>query len=431
MTATVVVNKVVANKRYAKRLDDIQPFRVVEVLSRAKALESIGHDIVHMQAGEPDFATAKPIVDAGIAALRNGATHYSDAKGLWELREAIAAYYQADYGVSVDPNRIMITPGASGALLLLAGLLIDAGDKLLMADPGYPCNRNFMRLVEGEGLLVPVTAADNFQLNADLVNQYWCDGDSTGKNSTGKNTTGSTVGALVASPANPTGTVINKQELAALFNAVDRRGGHLLVDEIYHGLDFPLTDDNIPGSEQLNTERVAPSILEITDQAFVINSFSKYFGMTGWRLGWLVAPEWACPKLEILAQNLFISMSTMAQYAALKCFEQETRDILDQRRDEFKRRCELLLPALRELGFIVPAPPAGGLYIYADVSPFLGRFGEDSQAFCLKMLEEHGLAITPGTDFGHYQCNNYVRFAFTTSSERLLVAIERMQKIFS
>ncbi len=416
------------SKRFAHRVNDIQPFRVVEVLTRARKLEAMGRDIVHMQAGEPDFATAQPIIDAGIAALANGATHYSDANGLWELRETIAEYYMTDYGVSVDPRRIMITPGASGALLLLAALLIDAGENILMADPGYPCNRNFMRIMEGEGLLVPVDASDNFQLNAELVDRYWVDDPATAGGVDGLDHSvvkGKTVGALVATPSNPTGTMLSREQLRELYETIERRGGHLLVDEIYHGLDFR--------NEQ--GERSAHSILEITDQAFVINSFSKYFGMTGWRLGWLVAPEWALPALEKLAQNVFISMSTMGQHAALACFEPATRAMLDARRDEFKQRCDFLLPQLRELGFIVPQPPAGGLYIYADVSRFLqefdGRFGADSQAFCLHMLEEHGLAITPGADFGYHHADKYVRFAYTTSAERLRVGVERMRDIFT
>lgn len=401
-------------KRWAKRIDDIQPFRVVEILTRAKQLESQGRDIVHMQAGEPDFATAEPIVEAGIQALRNGATHYSDARGILPLREAIAEYYRQDYGVDVSPDRIMVTPGASGALLLIASLLVNPGDSVLMADPGYPCNRNFMRLVEGEGVLVPVTAEDNFQLTAELVERYWQATTEPALN---------TVAAMVASPANPTGAVIQRDELTALFHSVDQRGGHFIADEIYHGLDFEQT---VTGERKRST-----SILEVTDQAFVINSFSKYFGMTGWRLGWLVAPEWACPLLEKLAQNLFISMSTMAQFAALSCFEPNTRLILEQRRVAFKRRCDFLLPQLRELGFVVPQAPAGGLYIYADVNHFLDHFGGNSQAFCLEMLEQHGLAITPGTDFGHHLSDQYVRFAFTTGMDRLEVAIERMTEIFA
>ena len=397
------------NRRVAARVDAVQPFRVVEMLERAKALQAAGRDIVHMEAGEPDFVTAEPIVEAAVDALRQGETHYSGACGLWPLREAIARYYQTDYGVEVPPQRIMVTPGASGALLLIASLLVDRDDSVLMADPGYPCNRNFMRMFEGEGVLVPVTAADNFQLTDKLVASHWRESGA-----------GKTVAALVASPANPTGAVIDKPDLAALLAAVERRGGHLLVDEIYHGLDFERE-----GGGRLST------VLELTDNAFVINSFSKYFGMTGWRLGWLVAPQWACPALERLAQNIFISMSTMAQHAALQCFQPEVRATLDARRDEFQRRRNFLLPALQEMGFIIPQQPAGGLYIYADISHFLPQFGRDSREFCLAMLEQHDLAITPGSDFGRHLADRYVRFAFTTSMERLQVAVERLRAVFS
>lgn len=381
--------------KFARRVADIEPFRVVEVLRRARELEAEGRDIVHMEAGEPDFATAAPVVEAGREALARGATYYSDAKGVLQLREAIARYYREAYGLDIAAERIMVTPGASGALLLLAALLVDRGDSMLMADPGYPCNRHFLRLVEGEGVLVPVDASHNFQLTAPLIDQYWQP---------------QTIGALVASPANPTGTVLDRQQLSAVHNAVGERGGVLVVDEIYHGLDFG---------------QRAPSILEITDDAFVINSFSKYFGMTGWRLGWLVAPEWALDALEKLAQNLFISMSTMAQFAALRCFDADTRTILNQRRDQFEARCNYLLPELLKLGFDVPAPPAGGLYIYADIS----RFSNNSAQFCMEMLEQHGLAITPGNDFGHHRAGQYVRFAYTTGLERLELAVQRMKRV--
>ncbi len=406
------------NAKIARRVGDIEPFRVVEVLTRARELEAQGRDIVHMEAGEPDFETAAPIVEAGIAALRGGATQYSDANGLRPLREAIARYYADDYGLSIDPARIMVTPGASGALLLIAALLIDRGDQVLLADPGYPCNRHFMRLVEGNGVLVPVTEADNFQLTPELIAQHWVEADGSDGESS--------VAALVASPANPTGAVISKPGLAALYEAVAQRGGNLIVDEIYHGLDF-----RSPGQS-----RSAHSVLEITDDAFVINSFSKYFGMTGWRLGWLVAPPWACEGLAKLAQNLFISMSTMAQHAALACFEPATRQILDQRREAFAARCNQLLPALEALGFDVPQAPAGGLYIYAGISDLLAAHGEslqlgnNSQTFSLAMLEQHGIAITPGGDFGRYRADQHVRFAFTTGADRIDLAIERMQALF-
>ena len=328
------------SRPFADRVNDIEPFRVVEVLDRAKQLEAEGRDIVHLEAGEPDFATAQPIIVAGQASLGRGETYYSQAAGIPQLRAALSTFYQQQYGVEIDPRRIMITPGASGALLLIAGLLVNPGEGMLMTDPGYPCNRHFLRLVEGEGQLVPVGPEDRFQLNAAKAEQHW---------------RSNTIGAMVASPANPSGEILTSAELADLFDLCQRKRGHLVVDEIYHGLSY---------------DQPAPSILQYTDQAYVINSFSKYFGMTGWRLGWLVAPEHAIPELEKLAQNLFISMSTMSQHAALVAFEPETRALLDARRDEFARRRDYLIPELRRLGFDVPHTPAGALYIYAGISKF-------------------------------------------------------------
>mgnify|MGYP001818559605 CR=1 FL=1 len=377
---------------FAARVNDIEPFRVVEVLARATELQAAGRDIVNLAAGEPDFDTDRPIVEAGRAALAAGATHYSQAAGIPQLRQALSDYYRSDYGLDIGPERIMITPGASGALLLISALLLNPGDSMLMTDPGYPCNRHFMRLVEGRGQLVPVDASSRFQLNADLVNRHW---------------SSSTIGAMIASPANPTGTALDRDELAELATAVRAHNGFLLVDEIYHGLGY---------------DAPTPSVLEVDDQAFVINSFSKYFGMTGWRLGWLVAPEAAVAEMEKLAQNLFISMSTMAQHAALAAFEPATRDILDQRRDMFRQRRDYLLPALEAIGFEVPCKPQGAFYIYADAS----RFTHDSQSFCLQMLEEHGVALTPGLDFGHHRANEHVRFSYTTGLDRLELAVARL-----
>ncbi len=382
---------------FADRVQDIKPFRVMEVLSRARELEAQGRDIVHMEVGEPDFVTAEPIVEAGKKALTEGMTHYTQAVGMPALREAIAAHYQHQYGLDIDPRRIIVTPGASGALLLIAALLINPGDGMLMTDPGYPCNRHFLRLVEGEGQLVPVTAADHYQLSAAKAAEYWQP---------------NTVGALVASPANPTGEILSLEELAKLYKEVQGRGGYLVVDEIYHGLTYG--------------ER-AHSILEVADDAFVINSFSKYFGMTGWRVGWLVAPEAAISELEKLAQNLFISVSTVAQYAALAAFNAQSREIFEQRKTIFCQRRDFLLPRLRELGFDIPHTPAGAFYLYANIN----RFSDDSQAFCLEMLERHGIAITPGVDFGAYQSDQHVRFAYTTSMQQLEKSIEVMTKALS
>lgn len=383
---------------FAERLKSIEPFRVVEVLTRAKELEAQGRDIVHMEAGEPDFSTAQPIIEAGKRALDDGATYYSQALGIPPLREALARHYQDFYGLDIDPRRIIVTPGASGALLLIAALLINPGDGMLMTDPGYPCNRHFLRLVEGEGQLVPVEASEHYQLSADKAAAHWQE---------------NTIGALVASPANPTGEILTRRQLSDLFQLVQSKNGHLVVDEIYHGLTYGGVD--------------TPSILEISDDAFVINSFSKYFGMTGWRLGWLVAPEAAVPELEKLAQNLFISMSTFSQYAALAAFEPQTRAILDERAAIFQQRRDFLLPQLRSIGFDIPNTPVGALYLYANVS----KFTDDSKQFCMDLLERDGIAVTPGADFGVYRASEHIRFAYTTSMEQLQKGVARLQKLLA
>ena len=379
---------------YSARSRAIEPFHVMALLARANELQAAGHDVIHLEIGEPDFTTAAPIVAAGQAALAAGETRYTAARGLPQLREAISGFYQQRYKLDIDPQRILITPGGSGALLLTSSLLVDPGKHWLLADPGYPCNRHFLRLVEGAAQLVPVGPEVRYQLTADLVERYW-DQDS--------------VGALVASPANPTGTLLSRDELAALSAAINARNGHLVVDEIYHGLTY--------GCD-------ATSVLEVDDSAFVLNSFSKYFGMTGWRLGWLVAPAQAVADLEKLAQNLYISAPTMAQHAALACFEPQTLSILEERRAEFGRRRDFLLPALRELGFGIAVEPEGAFYLYADIS----ALGGDAFAFCRHFLETEHVAFTPGLDFGRHQASHHVRFAYTQSLPRLQEAVERIAR---
>lgn len=379
---------------YSARSRDIEPFHVMALLARANELQTAGHDVIHLEIGEPDFTTAAPIIAAGQAALAAGQTRYTAARGLPQLREAISGFYAQRYKVDIDPQRILITPGGSGALLLASSLLVDPGKHWLLADPGYPCNRHFLRLVEGAAQLVPSGPETRYQLTPELVAQYW-NGDS--------------VGALVASPANPTGTLLHRDELAALSAALKQRDGHLVVDEIYHGLTYGID---------------AASVLEVDDDAFVLNSFSKYFGMTGWRLGWLVAPPEAVADLEKLAQNLYISAPSMAQYAALACFEPQTLEILEERRAEFARRRDFLLPALRELGFGIAVEPEGAFYLYADIS----AFGGDAFAFCHHILETEHVAITPGLDFGRFKAGHHVRFAYTQSLPRLQEAVERIQR---
>lgn len=364
------------------------------LLARARELEAQGRSIVHMEIGEPDFATPEPIVSAGIKALQAGHTHYTPALGLPALRSAIAGYYQTRFGVAVDPARIIVTPGASGALQLIVAALVDPGSQLLLADPGYPCNRNFVYLYSGEPVAVPVKPADDYQLGSAAVEKYWND---------------KTVAALIASPSNPTGTCLAMPELRQLLQAVSARGGRLIVDEIYQSLYYR----DKPGTA-----------LALSDEIFVINSFSKYFGMTGWRLGWLVAPEAFIEPLDTLAQNLFLAASTPAQYAALAAFDANTLEILEQRRLEFKARRDYLLPALRELGFEIPREPDGAFYLYADCS----RFSNDSFAFANELLESAGVAITPGIDFGQYRASSHVRFAYTTSMQQLQLGVERIRQ---
>ncbi|TBU89451.1 pyridoxal phosphate-dependent aminotransferase [Phytopseudomonas dryadis] len=379
---------------YSARSRAIEPFHVMALLARANQLQADGHDVIHLEIGEPDFTTAAPIVAAGQAALAAGHTRYTAARGLPALREAIAGFYAQRYGLDIDPQRILITPGGSGALLLAASLLVDPGRHWLLADPGYPCNRHFLRLVEGAAQLVPVGPQERYQLTPQAVASHW-NADS--------------VGALLASPANPTGTLLTRAELSALSVALKARGGHLVVDEIYHGLTY--------GVE-------ASSVLEVDDEAFVLNSFSKYFGMTGWRLGWLVAPPAAVADLEKLAQNLYISAPSMAQHAALACFEPQTLAILEERRAAFGQRRDFLLPALRELGFGIAVEPQGAFYLYADIS----AFGNDAFAFCQHFLEHEHVAFTPGLDFGRHQAGHHVRFAYTQSLPRLQQAVERIAR---
>jgi len=379
---------------YSRRSQEIEPFHVMSLLARAQALEQAGHDVIHLEIGEPDFTTAAPIVRAGQAALAAGHTRYTAARGLPALREAIAGFYQDRYQVQIDPERILVTPGGSGALLLASSLLVDPGKHWLLADPGYPCNRHFLRLVEGAAQLVPVGPETAYQLTPDLVSRQW-NADS--------------VGALVASPANPTGTVLSAAQLAALSQSLKARGGHLVVDEIYHGLTYGMD---------------AASVLQVDDDAFVLNSFSKYYGMTGWGPGWVVAPPQAVRELEKLAQNLYISASSIAQHAALACFEPESIAIFEQRRAAFRERRDYLLPALRALGFRIEVEPEGAFYLYADVSAFT----EDAQAFCAHFLETEHVAFTPGLDFGHHRANAHVRLAYTQEVPRLEEAVRRIAR---
>lgn len=377
----------------AARLDEIEPFHVMELLKMAAALEQAGRSVIHMGIGEPDFPAAQPVLDAAAKAIAGGTMRYTHAVGLPALREAIAAHYHQRFGVDVAAERIVITAGASGALLLACAALVGRDDEVLMPDPSYPCNRHFVTAFEGRPRLIPSGPAQRFQLSAAMVREHWSP---------------STRGVLLASPSNPTGTSIATNELRDIAALVRERGGFTVVDEIYQGLSY----DSPPFSA-----------LSLGDDIIVINSFSKYFNMTGWRLGWLVVPPSMLAAVEKLAQNFFICASTLAQQAALACFTPESMAIFEQRKTEFKRRRDYLVPELQRLGFTIPVLPDGAFYIYADCS----RFSEDADAFTRDALQATGVVMTPGLDFGTQNVERFIRVSYATSMENLQEAVHRLE----
>lgn len=382
--------------RPAARLAEIAPFHVVELLTRARQLEAEGRDIIHMEVGEPDFPTPEPISQAACTAISEGRTLYTQALGLPELRQAISDFYRTRYGVSVPATRIAVTNGASGALNLAFACLADPGSEWLLTDPGYPCNRHILRAYEGQAVALPVGPENNFQPTPAQIGAAWNE---------------RTAGLLLASPANPTGTLLTAGEISALADTCRRHGGHFLVDEIYHGLTY---------------ESDAPTACAAGEDIWVIQSFSKYFQMTGWRLGWMVIPEAYVRDVEKLAQNLVLCPSTPAQYGALAAFDPATLAILEARRAEFRRRRDFLAPALEQIGFRVTARPEGAFYLYCDSS----ALAEDSFTLARDLLEKAGVAATPGLDFGSNAPEKHIRFAYTTDVERLAEAARRLTHYF-
>lgn len=370
----------------------IQPFHVMEVLAKAKALEQAGHDIVHLEIGEPDFPTPEPIVARAQAALAAGETRYTPAQGLPELRALIAEQYPP--AARPAPARVAVVPGSSAALLVAFALLLDPGDEVLLADPGYPCNANFIHLFGGVPVGLRCGPETGYQPTPAMIRQHWGE---------------RTRAVLLGSPANPSGSVIAPEAMTAIAAEVRALGGTLVVDEIYHGLVY-----------------AAPvrSALHDGDDIFVVNSFSKYYGMTGWRLGWLVAPSAYEDAVARLCQNLFISAPTVAQHAALAAFEPATLTELERRREAFRARRDFLVPALRQLGFDIPILPGGAFYLYADVS----RLTDDSQRLAAELLAEAGVALTPGRDFGAYRQAEHLRFSYAAPLARLEEGVDRLRR---
>ena len=388
--------------RISRRAERIEPFYVMEVGKAAAQLarEVAGSDrpVIALNIGEPDF-TAPPLVqEAALRAIRDGTTQYTSALGLDALRERISDWYRQRFGIEIPARRIVVTAGASAALQLVCLALIEAGDEVLMPDPCYPCNRHFVIAAEGQPVSIPTTAVERYQLSAAKVQEHW---DTK------------TRGVLLASPSNPTGTSIHPDELRRIHTVVQDKGGVLLLDEIYLGLS--------------HDETFARSGLELGEDVISINSFSKYFSMTGWRLGWLVAPEPLVPVLERLAQNFFICPSVVSQHAALACFEPESLAEYERRRAQFKARRDYFVPALESIGFKVPVMPDGAFYAWADVSTWLNALGvKDSWDFAFEVLKRAHVAITPGRDFGSAETAHFARFSTANSMQHLEEAIARL-----
>ena len=381
----------------ASRLEHIEPFHVMELVKMAAVLEQQGRNIIHMGIGEPDFTAPPAVVAAAAQAMTERKLQYTPATGIIALREAISAHYLQTYGLNVPSSRIVVTAGASAALLLACAALVEIGSEVLMPDPSYPCNRHFVAAFDGVAKMIPSGPEQRFQLSDAMVREHW---------------SAQTRGVLLASPSNPTGTSITHDELRKIVASVRERNGFTIVDEIYQGLSY----DAEPFSA-----------LSLGDDVVVINSFSKYFNMTGWRLGWLVVPEVMVPQIEKLAQNLFICPSSIAQHAGVACFAPESLAIYEERKEEFRRRRDFIVPALCELGFKVPVMPDGAFYVYADCSALT----DDADRLTIDLLNEAGVVLVPGLDFGPHTAHNYIRLSYATSYENLQEAVTRMRRFFA
>ena len=333
--------------KLAKRVEEIAPFHVMAILDKAKMLQAKGRDVIHLEVGEPDFVAESSVAEAGIDAIQKHNTGYTSATGLPELKRAIALHYQTKYKTTVAPERIVVTPGASGALILLSSLMVDSGNNVLMPDPCYPCNRHFLVQVGAEAKLIKTDSETQFAIDLDDVETHWDD---------------KTTGLWLASPSNPTGAVLDRSYLEGALEKVEELGGHLMVDEIYQGLVYEGED---------------MTALSISEDIFVINSFSKYFAMTGWRLGWIVVPEWAIEGATKLAQNLFISAPTVSQYAAIQALQPAVLEECEKRRQTLDKRRLFLLAGLARLGLPVVAPAQGAFYVFPRIVGALGQYSDD------------------------------------------------------
>jgi aspartate/methionine/tyrosine aminotransferase len=376
-----------------RRIDQIEPFRVMQLLERAKELEAEGRKIIHMEIGEPDFSTPASVIEAAQQHLATGDNFYTPSTGAPELQQALANWYKDEYGVDVAPERILITPGTSGAFSLIYAVLLEAGESVLLSDPGYPCQRNFIRLAGGMPINIPVGPDSRYHLSAELIHTCWRD---------------ETQAAVLINPSNPTGTMIDSAGIKAIAAACKEHGGHLISDEIYHGLTY--------GTK-------AHCALEFDQDAIIVNGFSKRWAMTGWRIGWLIVPEKLIDACRRVMQNIFIAAPTLSQHAAISALS--AKSDIESMRLAYDERRSYLLQALPELGFDIVIEPQGAFYIYANVE----KLTSDSREFCWNMLEKAGVAITPGEDFGVYRADQHVRFSYATGLDDIREGVARMKKM--
>jgi aspartate/methionine/tyrosine aminotransferase len=375
----------------SQRATDVTPFIAMDVLERANELE----DVIHLEVGEPDFSPPGRVIETAVDALRAGHTNYTAARGKPELRRAIAAHYDREYGVDVDPERVVVTPGTSPGLLLTMAALVDPGDEVVLTDPHYACYPNFVRIVEGEVRTVPLRASEGFQPRlADFEAAVGPD----------------TAALLCNSPANPTGAVMDGETLAGLADVAAENGTTPVVDEVYHGLSYDATEH---------------TMLEYTDDAFVLNGFSKRFAMTGWRLGWVIVPPDYVDAVNRLAQNVLICAPNFVQDAGVAALETPP-DRLDEIRETYRERRDVLVDAVEDWGLDLGYTPQGAYYLLADVSHLPGDALDVADLF----LEEAGVAVTPGVDFGD-EAADYLRFSYATDVEAIETAIDRIDRLLA
>jgi aspartate/methionine/tyrosine aminotransferase len=369
-------------------IEKISPFRVMDILAKARKMP----DAIHMEVGEPDLPPSERVQDAYLRAIRDRRFHYTPATGLMKLREKIAGHYFRKYRVEISPERILITPGTSGAFLVILSIITSAEKSIVLSDPSYPCYKNFSYFLKTEPIFVNVGRSENYEIKAEALREI---ADSAGA-------------MIISSPSNPTGRLYNRETLAELISLSEEKDILFISDEIYHGLVY---------------DRKEHTAIEFSDRAVVINGFSKYFCMPGFRVGWMILPEELVRTAEIIIQNIFIAANTPAQYAAVEAFDEEHLKSVRQR---FRERRDLLYAELKDI-FDIHGTPDGAFYIWADI----GRYSKDAVRFCSDLLKKKAVALTPGIDFGINDTAHYIRFAYTREASELLEGVRRIKEFLS